>query len=354
MAEGVYEGTLELSRSFPPQAPLVIRAATTLAASFPGRIIINGDGYILRGLDLTPTDDPRPRISLVGNHVRVTRCRLRGSDSEDSRGVIGLRYDPAQQGLRIDRCEISDFVGNAIAINGRADKDLLIDHNHIHSGRAGRNEDIGIYAGGEITSRPWRTADITYNLFERLAKQAFEVKGSHNLLYRNTVRRCRSAYIRNGFQNQMVANHFTEVFVHMRDWYNDAIGNRMVGSKNFSLWSGNYDPAAYTLTMAPRRADLGVSPRPAALWCRLIGNDFDGEVLFGDSTREERQQPVPARNDVVVLHRHRGPGSGLVDFGPTFSRDNSYRPDDPAPSGITVPDRVELGPPDVGPGRREA
>jgi hypothetical protein len=107
-------GNVTLYRDFPKDKRLVIRAANLLRAKFT-RITVDGDGYIISGVDVTQdsTGSGTRNVRITGNNVRLTRCNLKNGYSNV---VIGP-YDskgPTVEDTLVDHCTLSNYVWRSV------------------------------------------------------------------------------------------------------------------------------------------------------------------------------------------------------------------------------------------------
>jgi NPCBM-associated, NEW3 domain of alpha-galactosidase len=100
-------GNVKLTRDFPENNRLVIRARNLLGATF-GSITFEGDGYIVSGIK-------GKSVRVVANDIRVTRCQLQGAPS--SVNVNIGPYDskgPTVEDTLVDHCDISNYTWRSV------------------------------------------------------------------------------------------------------------------------------------------------------------------------------------------------------------------------------------------------
>jgi hypothetical protein len=223
LASGSY-GSVTLSRDFPADNRLVIRAQTLLGAKFTS-LVIAGDGIIVSGVSVDVSGESGQVVRIDGSNVRLTRCAVRN-------GGYSVVYGPGVHDVLVDHCDISRSRDQMFWLQHPADqKRLTVARNWVHELLPGgdplfslafnwmganayreRHEDIIVrlnYMGPGL-GKPDTFAEYIHH------------KGSHGLYAFNNIEASGTVEQRFGIRPRYVGNYAPQGFMVMWDdlgWY---------------------------------------------------------------------------------------------------------------------------------------
>ena len=357
LKDGVYEGDLDLARTFPDGEQLVIRAETTLGAKATGRWRVPGNGIVLSGL---AWEGAGAGVRISGSHVRLTRCAVRqidtGEASTTPRAAISISNQRGEitRSVTIDHCDISGYGidGIDVAPDGTIEG-VRIERNHIHGGALtggghnlrGNAIGVGIENGNREKSIK---AIIAWNLIEdHRAPHAIHVKSSDNVLAFNTVRKAKgkSAHItvRHGRSNTIIGNTVDGGRISTYDYRTMIAGNK---ARQIWLQAGNLNEG-YSFDELKNKREAGYGTRPASRNALVVGNE--ATLVIGQHFDHYcKQEPTPVEG--ATIYQHVGKVKFVDDDCTAWHKDIVSEPEGQAPADWgPLPGPSKLLVRDVGP-----
>jgi poly(beta-D-mannuronate) lyase len=204
-ADGEYPG-LTIAARGTAQAPIVLRAARRGAATFTGRVQLNGAAHlVVEGFAYTGGSG----VTITnGNHNRITRSRFRlGSGT-------WISINGTSDSNRIDHNDLGPFVGSGHFIHptGMSER-TRIDHNHLHDfPSCGGNgcESISLGCCGPVADAHETFNVVEHNLLVNCDGEGemIGMKSSSNTVRFNTIRTSRGHIsFRAGKKNTVHSNY---------------------------------------------------------------------------------------------------------------------------------------------------
>jgi hypothetical protein len=312
VADGQYAG-VSIDAKGTADAPIVVKAAHRLKASFTSGIVLSGArSVILEGFSFGGT---APAVKIESSKA----CRLTRSKVTPASGTW-ISVTGNSDRTRIDHCDIGGASSSQDILHPSGlTTNTSIDHNYFHDLRAPHTVTLGCCGP---TADYHDTGDIAeHNLFVncRSGAELFSIKSSGSTVRYNTVRACQGDIdIRAGRHNSIYGNYI----------FNGTIesGIRMY-EDDHDIYD-NYVESARALQVGP-----GHEAHAQVKNATIVFNTFVGPVHFGDDSN------TTFSNNIVLGKFTISPGAnGSAPTTPTYQSNILFMGNGAPATGFAVED----------------
>lgn len=283
LANGNY-GNVTLSKIFPVDKPVVIRAANLLDAKFSS-LNISSTGMIVSGVAIHGSSG----VKFSGRGIRLTRCTISGG---------GGIYSKTGHYVVVDHCDISGFTSQAVTLHPPATH-FTIARNYFHDGRTSSSV-MWIGQGNKHREHSMRSI-VRYNYMDKHPGSDFmHWKSSDNEFSFNHVvaqSKKNEVSIRHGRNTKIIGNVLEGPGrIAVNDYNAVVLGNR---ATTIALRGGN---KSYTYDyLQGKKEGAGFSTVPASRNAKVAGNI--GKIEIGHNYSAYcKHQPQPAEGHQIYKH----------------------------------------------------
>lgn len=304
-----FVGNLTISRDVPVGGYITIAAVNhaSLAGAtaspgdlekLTGNLALNGNGWIIKGLDFVANTATSSRITSNGcSRVRLSRFRLLNSKGDRDKVID---FGSAMTQVIVDRFTIDGYTANGVGVTRKGgDNDLTFSWFHITRGLGiSLGDNSGhqpMFLGTDPTTNPYIQANCGMGLVESTPGN-FELKGSKMVMDRLSLRNTSGFTNRHGYGNLFRAIYSNGTSLAgsgngyiIRDIENVLLSCVSVNTTGVccTVGSGNFDSSRTGgwWPGSPNKADIagGASPRAPAIDTLIIDCTFDHGIILGTS-----------------------------------------------------------------------
>jgi hypothetical protein len=295
-----FAGNVTITRDIPSPARCVIRAEDSeslagsanagLLADLSGNLTLNGDGWVVKGINFVPSSTTSARLVFNGSRIRVTRFRIvDGAAGRDNQVTSGS--GSAVKNVILDRFEVGNRYANGLEWGGAVDRDITVSWFYIHDGQG---KDVGNNTGhqpmfiGTAASQSQfsHVKAVGYGVL-RNDIGSFEIKGSNMLVEQMSMLNASDFHFRHGNDNIIRGIYCNDAGLQVRGINNTLLSCVTEATKGQScvMCEGNFNIENF-YPYHPKGNSTPPdgfthSPRANSVRCNVVDCTFDQEIQLG-------------------------------------------------------------------------